>query len=151
MPLGICRLIRVSFDTKLSAILIFRGIHFGHTAKVNFAEAIVYEKTIVSAVSATSAEFTWPKTSTHQFFSSVSVVSCKCVSRRWKEWFPVSKYFFLKLLMCSFLLLGHVSSPVLKLLCNTSNLGGLWFQLSHIFDTRELVTQGYLKNRVIFP
>ena len=63
MPLGICRLIRVSFDTKLSAILIFRGIHFGHTAKVNFAEAIVYEKTIVSAfsaVSATSAEFTWP-------------------------------------------------------------------------------------------
>ena len=65
MPLGICRLIRVSFDTKLSAILIFRGIHFGHTAEVNFAEAIVYEKTIVSAfsaVSATSAEFTWPFT-----------------------------------------------------------------------------------------
>ena len=27
---------------------------------MNFAEAIVYEKTIVSAVSATSAEFTWP-------------------------------------------------------------------------------------------
>ena len=68
MPLGICRLIRVSFDTKLSAILIFRGIHFGHTAKVNFAEAIVYEKTIVSAVSVTSAEFTWPKF----FDSSVS-------------------------------------------------------------------------------
>ena len=69
MPLGICRLIRVSFDTKLSAILIFRGIHFGHTAKVNFAEAIVYEKTIVSAfsaVSATSAEFTWPTTKTNQ-------------------------------------------------------------------------------------
>ena len=77
----------------------------------------------------------------HQFFSSVSLVSCKCVSRRWKEWFPVSKYFFLKLLICSFLLLGHFFSPVLKLFCNTSNLGGLWFQLLHIFDTRELVTQ----------
>ena len=60
MPLGIFRLIRVSFDTKLSAILIFRGIHFGHTAEVNFAVAIVYEKTMVSAFSATSAEFTWP-------------------------------------------------------------------------------------------
>ena len=30
----------------------------------------------------------------HQFFSSVSLVSCKCVSRRWKEWFPVSLQFF---------------------------------------------------------
>ena len=30
----------------------------------------------------------------HQFFSSVSLVSCKCVSRRWKEWFPVSLKFF---------------------------------------------------------
>ena len=25
--------------------------------------------------------------------------------------------------------------------CNTSNPGGLWFQLSHIFDLQELVTQ----------
>ena len=32
-----------------------------------------------------------------QFFSAVSLLSRKCVSRRWKEWFPVSKSFFLKL------------------------------------------------------
>ena len=30
----------------------------------------------------------------HQFYSSVSPVSCKCVSRRWKECFPVSLQFF---------------------------------------------------------
>ena len=30
----------------------------------------------------------------HQFFSYVSLVSCKCVSKRWKECFPVSLQFF---------------------------------------------------------
>ena len=62
MLLGIHRLIGASFNTTLSAISIFRRIHSGHTAKVNSAEAIVYDKTIVSAFSATSAEFTWPYT-----------------------------------------------------------------------------------------
>ena len=56
MSLVIRRQTRASFDTKLSAIPIFRRIHFGRTAKVNSAEAIVEKRTIVPA---TSAEFTW--------------------------------------------------------------------------------------------
>ena len=53
-----------SFDTTFSAISIFPGIHSDHTAKVNSAEAIVYEKTIVSAF---AAEFTWPIIDLHSF------------------------------------------------------------------------------------
>ena len=41
IPLRICKSVRASFDTKLSAISIFCRIHFGHTANVNSAEAIV--------------------------------------------------------------------------------------------------------------
>ena len=41
MSLRIRRLMQASIDTKLSEILIFHGIHFGHTAKVNSMEAIV--------------------------------------------------------------------------------------------------------------
>ena len=45
------------FDPTLSVISTFCRIHFNHTAKVNFMEAIVYQRTIVSEFSCSFRDF----------------------------------------------------------------------------------------------